>query len=668
MTTTQTQGIPATFGEVETTLAVHLPGYEPRPPQQKMALAIETSLAQGRSLYAQAGCGTGKSLGGLIPVLLRALHSKQRAIVATATKALQEQYAVKDVPFLQEMSGIPFTWAVVKGRSNYACQVKLKSDDMEMDPTAKGVRAELAADENHSGDREHFTTEIDDYTWSKLASSSNECPGKSTCPFGEVCYAEKAKRKGLEADLVITNQAMLMTDLVIKEKTQGENTEGVQMLGDRGVVLFDEGHELPEYAANALGREFTPRGVSLLFRDAMTFAAIHDVALDERTDACSLIMNGLDEMMLPLVGNALTQSWFVEHSTLFETLIDLLKNLYLDLTGVSIKHDTERQQAKLRLLQTRISNTLSTLEELLLSKDHERVRWVEGYSVRDQPYWKLKIAPVEVGPFLKKNLWDVTPAVVMSATLSAGHDRRGNKDFGYIQRTLGLYDADTVDVGTPFDYGKQGMLFVPGRNMPSPKEYGRWAVYALTTTLRLIDASKGGALLLYTSRKAMTAAYEDLKDRLEDRGLRVLMQGDGKTNKELAQIFKDDEHSVLFALKSFFVGVDVPGNACRLVVIDKMPFPVPSDPIFKARSLLEKRAGRNPFSHLAIPMMTLSLEQATGRLIRTKDDRGIVAILDSRLTSEEYGRTIVTSLPDFPVTTDLEQVERFYQGETFSRV
>jgi ATP-dependent DNA helicase DinG len=667
VTPTETRDIPASFSAVEVNFAKHLPGYEPREPQQKMASAIEQALAKGESLYVQAGCGTGKSLGGVTPALIQALHKGQRIIVATATKALQEQYATKDLPFLAEKSGIPFTWALVKGRSNYACQVKLNSDDMERDETAEAVRAELKVDEEHSGDREHFDVEIDNFTWSKLASSSAECPGKSECPFGEICYAEKAKRKGLESDLVVTNQAMLMTDLVIQEKTRGENTPPLTMLGDRGVVLFDEGHELPEYAANALGRDFTPRGVSLLIRDAMTFTAVHGGDLTDRVDSCVLIMNRMDGLMSELVGNALTQSWFTENFEPFADLGDLLKSVYLDLTGIKIEVDHDRQQAKLKLLQARIRNALETLEELLLSEDHERVRWVEGYKVRDNDYWRLKIAPVDVAPFLKKMLWDETPSIVMSATLSAGKDRQGNGDFTYIKRTLGLWDAGTVDVGTPFDLRKQGGMFVPGPAVPSPKEYASWSGYAVQTTLSLVDAAQGGALLLYTSRKAMEAAYEDLADRLADRGLTTMMQGDGRSNKQLARIFREDEHSVLFALKSFFVGVDIPGNACRLVIIDKLPFPVPSDPIYRARSLAEERAGRRPFSSLAIPMMTLSLEQAIGRLIRTTTDRGVVAVLDSRLTSTPYGRGIVTALPDFPVSTELADVQAFFEGRPFGQ-
>lgn len=665
--TTEPQAIPATFADVEKNFALHLPGYEPRVPQQRMARAIETALANNESLYVQAGCGTGKSLGGVTPALLQALHKKQRVIVATATKALQEQYATKDIPFLEEKSGIPFTWAVVKGRSNYACWAKLNADDLERDETAMAIKAELKANPEHSGDREHFAVEIDNRTWPKMASSSNECPGKSKCPFGEICFAEKAKRKGLDSDLVITNQAMLMTDLVLQEKTRGENTAGIQMLGDRGVVLFDEGHELPEYAASALGKEFTPRGVSLLFRDALTFALLYDTDLTDRTDSCSKIMNDLDAIAAPLAGQAVTLNWFVENSLPFEQLHGLLKDLYLDLAGLKVGGD-DKQQAKLKLLQARIENLLDTLEELLFSEDHERVRWIEGYKVKDIDYWQIKIAPVEVGPFLKKNLWDETPCIVMSATLSAGKLRNGTKDFSYIKRTLGLWDAATVDVGTPFDFEKQGMMFVPAPEVPNPsKQYGAWMAWSIQTTLSMIDASKGGALLLYTSRRAMEAAKAELGELLEDRGLTVLMQDDGRTNKQLAQIFKDDEHSVLFALKSFFVGVDVPGNACRLVIVDKMPFPVPSDPIFAARALLEERAGRRSFATLSVPMMTLSLEQAVGRLIRTKDDSGVVAILDSRLSSTYYGRDIVSALPDFPVTTDMAQVRGFYQGERYGK-
>lgn len=938
MTGTTFSPAPTTWAQVEQNFARHLPNYEPRVPQQTMAIAIEEAMIEGRHLLCQAGCGTGKSLGGVTPALLQALEQKTRVIVATATKALQEQYCVapetkvltadlhyiradeavvgmdlvgfdeervgnrrryrtatvesteiiqrpcyrltfddgtvvtassehkwltrrgmgvqwmttealcvqagarngsnvirlfdtwstdtsyeagylaaawdgeghltqtesqqlengvinklsfaqrnnemhtqvqqylaalgfkyterirteinatdintrpemvrflgqvrtarllpkfrveglgtlnvqrgarliskefvgmqdvvamqtstgtfvaeglashnctKDIPFLEEHSGIrkpngePFTWALVKGRSNYACQAKLNSVDNERNPVALAVKAEIEADETHDGDREHFATEIDDREWGKLASSSNECPGKSECPFGAICFAEKIKEAGAQADLVITNQAMLMTDLVIREKTSAREQGPVAMLGDYGMVLFDEGHELPEYAASALGNDFTGRGMGILAKDVNTFASLNGQDLQHRQDEMGQILDRLGNLLIPMCteedrrGNktynpvAVTLRWFTENFEDFADLNDLLGVMRTDLQSVRITEDQDRQNAKRKMLQTRVTNAIASLEEMMLSADEDRVRWIEVYEVRNEAHWKIRVAPVQVGPWLKSNLWDQVPSVVMSATLSAGVAADGSKDFSYIKRTLGLWDnVSSVDVGTPFNFGEQGLMFVPGQNIPNPKDRAAWMAWNIGATLELIDMAKGGALLLFTSRTAMKASYEALSERLDDRGLTTLMQGDGRTNKELARIFKEDQHSVLFALKSFFVGVDVPGEACRLVIIDKMPFPVPSDPVFKARSLAEERAGRRPFSTLSIPMMTLTLEQGVGRLIRSKEDRGVVALMDSRLSATPYGRSIVSALPDFPVTTKLSDVDAFYGGKSFGR-
>jgi len=658
---------PRTWADVEVNLARELPGYEPRIPQQVLATSIEQAMADGSHLLAQAGCGTGKSIGGTVPMILQALAQGTRVVVATATKALQEQYANKDLPFLQEKSGIDFTWALVKGRSNYACQAKLLGEDLERHEVAIAVREELEADPGHDGDREHFATEIDDMSWMKMSSSSNECPGKSECPFGAICYAEAVKERGQQVDVVITNQAMLMTDVAIREKTRDREQGPVAMLGDYGMVLFDEGHELPEYAMNALGNDITGTGLALTVRDVISFAALHGTDLSHRGEAMGVIADKLADLLLPLGGEAVTLAWFAENYEPFAEVLELFTLLRLDLQSLEIRSEADRENARRKILLTRLSNAMSTLEELLVSEDADRVRWVEKYEVRGEERWRMKVAPVQVGPWLQANLWAYVEAVIMSATLSAGVNKDGSKDFSYIQRTLGLWDARTVDVGTPFDFGKQALMYVPGKDVPNPKDRQAWMARTMADTLQLIDMAEGGALLLFTSRAAMKESYENLSESLENRGLTTLMQGDGRTNKELARVFKEDEHSVLFALKSFFVGVDIPGNACRLVIIDKMPFPVPTDPIFAARSLAEERAGRRPFATLSIPMMTLTLEQGVGRLIRTREDRGVVAIMDSRLSSTPYGRSIVHALPDFPVTTKLSDVREFYAGKSFGR-
>jgi ATP-dependent DNA helicase DinG len=332
---------------------------------------------------------------------------------------------------------------------------------------------------------------------------------------------------------------------------------------------------------------------------------------------------------------------------------------------ISAKRDRENQETRRKMLWTRAHNITSTLETMISAPDHEQVRWVETYEVRGDKRWRMKTSPVDVAPFLKKWVWDeVETAVLMSATLTSGKKRDGSKDFVYIQRALGLWEADTVDVGTPFDFGKQALMFVPAPEMPNPKSnFGGWMSYSMATTMEMVDAAGGGALLLFTSTRAMKESYETLGEMLRGKGYTVLMQGEDHTNKELARIFKEDKHSILFALKTFFVGVDVPGDACRLVIIDKLPFPVPTDPVFAARSLKEENEGRSSFNSLAIPMMILTLEQGLGRLIRSKTDRGVVAVMDSRLSGTPYGRRIVSALPEFPVTTKLADVRQFFRQE-----
>lgn len=664
--TTITPEIPESFAAVEQNFALHLPGYEARPQQQLLARSIEVSIENGAHLFAQAGCGTGKSLGGVTPMILKAVKEGKRVVVATATKALQEQYANKDMPFLQEKSGIPFKWALLKGRSNYVCRVKLASDEAERLEATAMIKKELAENPEHTGDFEHFSAAIEPKELAKLSTSSNECPGKRECPFGEICFAEKAKQDALGADLVITNTAMFMTDRVILSKTAHRETGPVEMLGQVDYVLFDEAHELPEIAANNLGFEFTAQGISMWARDAMTWAALQGVDISDDTDFIGQTLEKLYPVVMSMAGKSLNTAWFAQNFDPFMDVRDAVVNVREKVLRVTVSRDHENQQAKLKMLLTRSYNIANNLEEMVGAADHEAVRWVETYEVRGDKRWRVRTSPVDIAPFMKQWVWEpIENVVLMSATLTSGKDRQGNKDFTYMKRQLGLWDAESVDVGTPFNLKKQGLMFVPGPTVASPKNYGVWSSYAAMTTLRLVDAAKGGALLLFTSRKAMESSYETLAEQLRDRGYTTLMQGDGRTNKQLAQIFKDDTHSVLFALKSFFVGVDVPGDACRLVVIDKLPFPVPTDPVYAAKSLKEENEGRYPFNSLAIPGMILTLEQAIGRLIRTKTDRGVVAVLDSRLSSERWGHRIVEALPDFPVTVELSDVEDFFGGKSF---
>lgn len=641
-----------TFAEAEAVLASTLPGYESRPPQQQLAAFVEGILENGGQGLAEAGCGTGKSLATLIPAILRG----KKAVVATATIALMEQYANKDVPFLQEHLGVPFTWALLKGRANYYCYAKAASADPTRVPNLAAMQAELA-DEEHSGDREHFECQPSREEFREVSSTSQDCPGKRECPFGDICFAEKAKEKAAASQVVITNTAMLMTDLVVRELTEGFAT----MLGPYEAVAIDEAHELEEYATNALSFELREAGLRKLVTEIQNFAAAQDGPRDlgfDVLDNVAKLWAALPDVEKSTV--RIDDEFLLNNQDAFVGLIGALSGLSDQVHEIKVVRGGERQTAKRASLATRANNYVMKLETMLLDDSGELVNWVERTEVgRKREVVKvIKSSPISVAPFLTRNLWDPSlgiSSVLVSATLSV------NGDFGYIKDRLGLDGASTMCVGTPFDYASQALLFVPGRGIVAPnKDRSSWLSYCAAATTELIEAAGGGALLLFTSRSAMETAFNTYGQRIAAKGHRVLMQGQDYSNKELARIFQEDTRSVLFALKSFFTGVDFAGDTCRLVVIDKLPFPVPTEPMYQARCEQIEKARGNSFADLTIPMMTLTLNQAFGRLIRSRRDTGVVAILDSRLSSTGYGQRIVRTLPDSPATTDLGTVQAFY--------
>lgn len=653
---------PKTFAEAETVLASRLPGYESRPQQQALAAAVESLVASDEPTTGlfQAGCGTGKSLGLMIPAIL----SGKKTLVATATKALMEQYANSDVPFLKENLGVDFTWAMLKGRSNYFCYSKAAQADQSKYPWIPEVWDEVSTGD-HDGDFEHVTSPSfnRDEQW-VAASSSADCVGARECPFGAQCLSQAAKKRAAEADLVVTNTAMLMADLVVREKTEGD----VAMLGDYEVVILDEAHEVEEWATSALSEEIKRSGIEALLSKADAFAGAQGSSVSSEIDTVKGLMDQAWSLIDRKARNEggrsndairVTRSWFLADGESWAHLAQALRDLAVAVDRVVVQHgDPKKEKARQQTLSRQSLNAAAKIDGAVFDDDDATVRWIqrETRKFRGQTIevTTLSTAPVHVGSFLNEWLWSRVPAALASATLSVG------SDFSYIAGRLGIEGAKTLDVGSPFDYTTQARLFIPSDNDPSPKERAAWMSYSIMKTLSLIDAAGGGALLLYTSRSAMQQAYDSLASEIEARGHTVLMQGASGTNKEIAEIFTNDKTSVLFALKSFFTGVDFRGDACRLVVIDKLPFPVPSDPVFAARADQIKKTGGNDFSTLSIPAMSLTLIQGFGRLIRSKTDIGVVAILDSRLASTGYGRKIVGTLPNAPKISSVEQAAAFY--------
>lgn len=679
---------PRTFAEAQEVLAASLPGYTRRAHQMALAAEFEAviagdylsekgdgtvSLSHG---LAQAGTGTGKSLAALITHIL----SGHRTVVATATKALQNQYAGKDLPFLEQHLGVPFTWAVIKGRSNYPCHAQVEQVTSPTPAQAKVISRvkELSTPDAVRDllvtDREDFPF-LPDEEWRPFSISSEECPGKKNCPFGEVCFAERAKAKAQTADVVVTNTAYLLQDLILRTTSD----DNVQLLGEIGRVVVDEGHTLPETARGALEDTIGQGSLVKLARDMGAY--MHREDLDRKLaltveQAAASLWDHLTVTYRTWVQEknrgaadpmALSEKMLLED--LGPYLADLSDAVRAARDEIASKRPVEERQklAKTRLLR-RTANMVERINSYVWAAQSETVRWaeLEVKTFRGERRERVLLcsAPVDVGPFLRKMLWDKIPAIVMSATLATGRDQ----SFAFMEETLGLArgEARTFDAGTPFDYPRQAVLFTPDKDKPEPvyKTMPAWRAYSQGAVRFLVTQSGGGALLLFTSRSAMNEAYQVLAGDFRDQGLTVLKQGDSVPG-ELVRIMKEDGNAVLFALRTFFEGVDIAGSALRLVIIDKLPFTPPTDLVHKARE--EKMARRYHseragFDHLSVPEMTLVLTQAFGRLIRSTTDRGVIAILDPRLNGKAYGRRILEALPPAVRTSDPQAAAKFLHG------
>lgn len=663
---------PQTFEDAETLLADSLPGYESRPPQQILARHIEQVFANPANFVAykgpeetywdwerpdishllgQAGCGTGKSLAYLIPALL----SGRRVIVSVTTKALQDQIVSNDLPFLSEHLGVDFKWALLKGRSNYLCTNRLKVTN-EQDAPVEILRAVWEATQNpdFSGLREDIPVDIPARTWALIASESDDCSASKCKP--EECYAEKARQHSANADVVIANHALFFSDLKIK-------TLGMPgMLNEYDLVIFDEAHSIEEVAGNVLGSNLSEGTFTSLSAQVRRWGA--ESADDEGqalvqpladlNRAAEVLFDRLSPGRLRTGGlNLLVDE--------FAAMYDGVDGVLGALQSATYEHANDPQRAaKRRFRLIRQCHSLTErLAEIVGAPADEVVRWVEEERRKSGEQVKvLKTAPILVAPFLRRHLFTKTPTVLVSATLAV----KGKMD--YIAGRLGIdpgYDA--VDVGTPFDFAEQGRIYVPLR-IPAPQgqDTGAWQAATLIEMHRLVTASRGRALILFTSVRHMRESFEGLQ-RMGG-NLEYRMQGErGASNGDLVDWLKAHDDlgpgRVLLATKSFFTGIDVPGEALSLVIITKMPFPVPTEPLTEARCDAIKARGGSDFAEYTIPVMSLELQQGVGRLIRHRGDKGVAAILDPRLGTKSYGKQILRDLPPMKQQFSLQEAEEF---------
>jgi ATP-dependent DNA helicase DinG len=676
--------VPQSFAEAQEILAARLPGYTPRPEQEQLAAAIEEAIVTNRILLAQAGTGVGKSLGAMIPAILHAIRTSQRVIVAPTTKALQRQYQEKDLPWLEENLGVPFTWAVLKGRGNYLCLNKAEQlrDASETQQAAlEAAKGEFDADgartgEEPTGDREDLPV-MDDRDWSRISTSAAECPGKSECPFGHLCFAEKARDRALAADVTITNTAYLMQDRKLRLVARTEDGEPViRLLGDYGLVIMDEAHNLPDIATEALSDQVGENALKKLARDAARLltqfgSESDDAVLDEMSVLWQGLRQAFDFYARTADGKPGDPALLSQLGAWLPFVREAILSVAGTLTGLEARVRRARRQMSEQADKARAISVLKRIDDwkgklaALASDDPSYIRWLEEDQQRVHGQLErrlyLRSKPLSPARFLH-TLWeDEIPVVMMSATLAVG------QDWDYLERWIGLGGEarrQRFDAGSPFDYQRQARLFVPDKTVPAPSGHTRpaWSAWAQEVTAHLVTASGGGALLLYTSRSEMERSWEVLAPRFRKAGLTCMKQGDAAPG-EMKAVFAADGNAVLWGLKTYMEGIDIQGRALRLVVLDKLPFAVPSDLLFQARSELLDRTIRPyaGFDKLSIPMMSLTLIQAFGRLIRHRDDKGVVAVLDSRLTAKRYGSRILATLPPAPCTSDLAKVAAFLE-------
>jgi ATP-dependent DNA helicase DinG len=635
------------------------PDFEFRPGQLAMARAVADALSSRRHLLVEAGTGIGKTLAYLVP----AVATGRRVIISTGTKNLQEQLFFKDIPFLQTVLPGRFRASYLKGRSNYLCLQRLKR--AESAPILSGFeeidyfeQIRRWAGETETGDRAELADIPEDISfWRHLDARSDICIG-SKCPSFEPCFITRARQASLESDIVIVNHHLFFADLALRGREWG------QVLPDYSAVIFDEAHQIEDIAAQYFGASVSSFQLTDLVADInrLPIADVEDSLNLTRTSARVMRLGEHFWMCLPggdrqqTTGenrfNLHPQMFFrrrrgeePEATTAGERFLDFKAALDRLLSGLLIVREPppETESAIRRLEQLKFD-----VEFIVRAEEEKFVYWCER---RSRGVF-LQATPIDAAGMLGDRLFSTTESVILtSATLAS------SGSFEFIRSRLGISHAEELIAESNFDYRQQALLYLPPR-MPDPGS-SEFPLAAATEIARLLNASRGRAFVLSTSRFQMQT-LRSLVSPLVD--FPILMQGEGSRTGILDR-FRETPGAVLFATSSFWQGVDVRGDALSCVIIDKLPFAVPSDPVVAARQALIDRQGGNSFNEYSVPSAVIALKQGIGRLIRSTTDRGVISLLDPRITTRAYGRAFLESLPPCPVTRDIKDVAKFFANE-----
>ena len=625
-------------------LAKRHPGYEFRPSQLAMAQIADEAFEKHQHVVIEAGTGTGKTLAYLIP----AIRSGRRVVVSTATKSLQEQLFQKDVPFLQKHFAPNLKAALMKGRANFLCRQKVHQ--MDGQPVLKGIDeidrfAQIRDWEKltATGDRSELTFLPDDAElWNLIDARSDLCTGQK-CPEFQNCFITAMHQRAHEADLIIVNHHLFFADLAIRQDDFGS------ILPEYSAVVFDEAHEIEDVASDYFGRQISSYRFEELARDTEHVLRVLQIEAAPlrrnlnrlRERARSFFERFPEREGRYPFGHVERNAFLEQNREAYDDLISVLKRIESELAALTPKPEEVIAVAR------RAAEVRRELAFLLESEEKTCVYW---YERRGRGVF-LAATPIDVSEILREQLFERFDTVILtSATLAVGGR------FDYLKQRLGVLPANESVLPQEFDYAKQALLYLPP-NLPDVR-HPSFASAAADEIVRLLEISMGRAFCLFTSYSQMKDLYERVSGRVS---FPLLLQGTAPRSV-LLERFRSTPNAVLFATSSFWQGVDVPGAQLSSVIIDKLPFAVPSDPIVAARVRALQEDGRNAFAEYQIPEAVLALKQGFGRLIRSKTDRGVLSILDNRIQRMQYGKIFLESLPEYTTTRDLLEVARFMEN------
>jgi ATP-dependent DNA helicase DinG len=618
-------------------------GYEHRVAQLEMAELVHDAFTSKHHAVVEAGTGTGKTLAYLLP----AICSGRRVVISTATKSLQEQLYQKDIPFLQKHFAPELKVAVMKGRSNFLCRVK--AHQMADQPMLKGLEEIDAfrqigdwAKLTETGDRAELTFLPDDSDlWTRLDARRDTCSGQK-CPEFNQCFVTAMHQRAKDADLIIVNHHLFFADLALKQDDFGS------ILPEYSAVVFDEAHEMEDVASDYFGRQISNYRFEELARDAdqtLRLLKLGSAALLRRTQRIRERGRAFFDSFPARDGRfpfsrAEREAFLEQHREAYDALATALKGLETEFAALTQKPE------ELTRIARRSFELRQELAFLFESNERNFVYW---YERRNKGVF-LAATPIDVSQILRERLFEKFDTVVLtSATLTVGGR------FEYIRQRVGLDHTKESALPPEFDWAKQALLYMP-RTIPDVRNPG-FAPAAADEIVKLLELTQGRAFCLFTSYSQMNDLFERVRNRVS---FPLLLQGTAPRSV-LLERFKNTPGAVLFATSSFWQGVDVPGDQLSCVIVDRLPFAVPSDPIVAARVRALQEEGRNPFAEFQVPQAVLALKQGFGRLIRTKTDRGVLALLDSRIERMPYGKIFLESLPKYATTHELRDVSRFLE-------